>query len=82
MLKEEIIVGPDGMVVMVVTLRKILKITSGPKIIFKGEDYRIILEKLRTNSVNIFRDIAKKGKSVNEIAYNGYKNKIFKMNKL
>jgi bifunctional DNA-binding transcriptional regulator/antitoxin component of YhaV-PrlF toxin-antitoxin module len=75
-------VGPKGQVVILVALRKILKITSDSKVIFKGDGYRIILGKLRTDSVNIFGGIAKKGKSVNEIAYNEYKNKIFKMNKL
>ncbi len=82
MLEEEMSVGPKGQVVIPVALRKTLKITPGSKVIFKLDGDRIILEKLKTDSVNIFREIAKNGKNVNEIKYNEYKDEIFKRNKL
>ena len=82
MLEEEMSVGPKGQVVIPVALRKTLKITPGSKVIFKLDGDRIIIEKLKTDSVNIFREIAKNGKNVNEIKYNEYKDEIFKRNKL
>ena len=59
MFEEEMNVGPKGQVVIPVALRKALKITPGSKVIFKIDGDRIILEKLKTDSVNIFREIAK-----------------------
>ncbi len=82
MLEEEMSVGPKGQVVIPVALRKTLKITPGSKVIFKLDGDRIIIEKLKTDSVNIFREIAKNGKNVNEMTYNEYKDEIFKRNKL
>ena len=82
MFEEEMTVGPKGQVVIPVALRKTLKITPGSKVIFRVDGDRIILAKLKTDSVNIFRDIAKKGKSIDKITYNEYKNEIFKRNKL
>jgi len=71
-----------GQVVIPFALRKVLKIVPGSKVIFKMDGDRIILEKLRINSINIFKNIAKKGKSINEIKYDEYKNEIFKRNNL
>jgi len=82
MFEEEMTIGPKGQVVIPVALRKTLKITPGSKVIFKIDGDKIILEKLKIDSVNIFRDVAKKGKSVNEIKYNEYPDEIFKRNKL
>ena len=82
MLEEEMSVGPKGQVVIPVALRKTLKITPGSKVIFKLDGDRIILEKLKTDSVSIFRDISKKGKSISEITYSEYKDEVFKRNKL
>ncbi len=82
MFEEEMSVGPKGQVVIPVALRKTLKITPGSKVIFKLDGDRIIIEKLKTDSVNIFREIAKNGKNVNEMTYNEYKDEIFKRNKL
>ncbi len=82
MFEEEMNVGPKGQVVIPVALRRTLKITPGSKVIFKVDGDRIILEKLKTDSVSIFRDISKKGKSVSEITYSEYKYEVFKRNKL
>ena len=82
MFEEEMSVGPKGQVVIPVALRRTLKITPGSKVIFKVDGDRIILEKLKTDSVSIFRDISKKGKSVSEITYSEYKYEVFKRNKL
>ncbi|WP_298274845.1 AbrB/MazE/SpoVT family DNA-binding domain-containing protein [Ferroplasma sp.] len=82
MFEEEMSVGPKGQVVIPVALRKTLKITPGSKVIFKVDGDRIILEKLKTDSVSIFRDISKKGKSISEITYSEYKDEVFKRNKL
>lgn len=82
MFEEEMTVGPKGQVIIPVTLRKTLKITPGSRVVFKIDGERIILEKLKTESVNIFRHIAKKGKSINEIKYDEYRDEIFKRNKL
>ena len=82
MFEEEMNVGPKGQVVIPVALRRTLKITPGSKVIFKVEGDRIILEKLKTDSVSLFRDISKKGKSVSEITYSEYKYEVFKRNKL
>ena len=82
MFEEEMSVGPKGQVVIPVALRKTLKITPGSKVIFKIDGDRIILEKLKIDSVSIFRDISKKGKSVSEITYSEYKYEVFKRNKL
>ncbi len=82
MFEEEMSVGPKGQVVIPVALRKTLKITPGSKVIFKIDGDRIILEKLKIDSVSIFRDISKKGKSVSEIKYSEYKDELFKRNKL
>ena len=81
MSKEEIHVGSNGQIVIPVALRKALEITPGSKVIFRLDGDRIILEKLKINSVNIFRDIAKNGRSINKIAYNEYKNEVFRRNK-
>ncbi len=82
MFEEEMNVGPKGQVVIPVALRRTLKITPGSKVIFKVDGDRIILEKLKTDSVSLFRDISKKGKSVSEITYSEYKYEVFKRNKL
>ena len=82
MFEEEMSVGPKGQVVIPVALRKTLKITPGSKVIFKLDGDRIILEKLKTDSVSIFREISKKGKSISEITYSEYKDEVFKRNKL
>jgi len=82
MFEEEMTIGPKGQVVIPVALRKALKIVPGSKVIFKIDGDKIILEKLKTDSINVFKDIAKKGKSINEITYDEYKNEIFKRNKL
>ena len=82
MFEEEMSVGPKGQVVIPVALRKTLKITPGSKVIFKLDGDRIILEKLKTDSVSIFREISKKGKSISEITYSEYKYEVFKRNKL
>ena len=82
MFEEEMIICPKGQVVIPVALRKTLKITPGSKVIFKIDGDKIILEKLKIDSVNVFRNIAKKGKSVNEIKYNEYEDEICKRNKL
>ena len=82
MFEEEMSVGPKGQVVIPVALRKTLKITPGSKVIFKVDGDRIILEKLKTDSVSIFREISKKGKSISEITYSEYKDEVFKRNKL
>ena len=82
MFEEAMRVGPKGQVVIPVALRKTLKITPGSKVIFKIDGDRIILEKLKIDSVGIFRDISKKGKSVSEITYSEYKDEVFKRNKL
>ena len=82
MFEEEMSVGPKGQVVIPVALRRTLKITPGSKVIFKVDGDRIILEKLKTDSVSLFRDISKKGKSVSEITYSEYKYEVFKRNKL
>jgi hypothetical protein len=50
-------------------------------VIFRLDGDRIILEKLKINSVNIFRVIAKNGRSINIIAYNEYKNEVVRRNK-
>jgi AbrB family looped-hinge helix DNA binding protein len=81
MSKEEMNVGSKGQIVIPVALRKALEITPGSKVIFRLDGDRIILEKLKINSVNIFRDIAKNGRSINKIAYNQYKNEVFRRNK-
>ena len=78
MSKEEMHVGSNGQIVIPVALRKALEITPGSKMIFRLDGDRIILEKLKINSVNIFRDIAKNGRSINNIAYNEYKNEVFR----
>lgn len=49
---------------------------------FQIDGDRIILEKLKTDSVSIFRDISKKGTSKSEITYSEYKEEVFKRNKL
>ena len=49
---------------------------------FQIDGDRIILEKLKTDSVSIFRDISKKGTSISEITYSEYKEEVFKRNKL
>ncbi|SMD30790.1 AbrB/MazE/SpoVT family DNA-binding domain-containing protein [Picrophilus oshimae] len=82
MFEEEMSVGPKGQVVIPVTLRKALKITPGSKVIFKLDGDRIIMKKPKTDSVNIFREIAKNGRNVNEIKYDEYTGEIFKRNKL
>lgn len=82
MFEEEMSVGPKGQVVIPIALRKTLKITPGSKVIFKLDGDRIILEKLKTDSVSIFREISKKGKSISEITYSEYKDEVFKRNKL
>jgi len=75
-------IGPKGQVVIPIALRKALKIVPGSKVIFKIDGDKIILEKLKTDSISVFRDIAKKGKSINKIAYDEYKNEILKRNEL
>ena len=75
-------VGRNGQVVIPLALRKALKITPGSRVIFRLDCDRIILEKLKMNSVKIFRDISKNGISINKIIYNEYKNEIFKRNTL
>ncbi len=80
--EKEMKVGRNGQVVIPLALRKALKITPGSRVIFRLDGDRIILEKLKTNSVKIFRDISKNGMSINKITYNEYKNEIFKRNTL
>jgi AbrB family looped-hinge helix DNA binding protein len=82
MFEKEMTVGPKGEVVIPVALRKTFKITPGSKVIFKLDGNKIILEKLKIDSVNAFKDIARKGKSVNEIKNNEYEDEIFRRNKL
>ena len=81
MYKKELNVGSRGRIIMPFALRKALEIISGSKVIFRLDGDRIILEKLKINSVNIFRSIAEKGRSINKIDYNEYKNELFKRNK-
>jgi len=81
MFEKEMTVGSNGQVVIPVALRKTLKITPGSKMIFKIDGNKIILEKLKIDSVNIFRETSKKGKNVNEIKYSEYEDEIIKRNK-
>ena len=74
-------VGSKGQIVIPVALRAALEITPGSKVIFGLDGDRIILEILKINSVNTFRDIAKNVRSINKIAYNEYKNEVFRRNK-
>ena len=74
-------VGSKGQIIIPVALRKALEIIPGSKVIFRLDGDRIILEKLKINSVNIFRYIAKNGRNINKIAYNEYKNEVFIRNK-
>ena len=80
--EKEMKVGRNGQVVIPFALRKALKITPGSRVIFRLDGDRIILKKLKTNSVKIFRDISKNGMSINKITHNEYKNEIFKRNTL
>ena len=82
MYKKEMKGGSNGQIVIPVALRKALKITLGSRVIFRLDGDRIILEKIKTTSVRIFRDISKNGISINKIIYNEYKNEIFKRNTL
>ena len=75
-------VGSNGQIVIPVALRKALKIKPGSRVIFRLDGDRIILEKIKTTSVRIFRDISKNRMSINKIIYNEYKNEIFKRNTL
>lgn len=50
--------------------------------IFKLDNDRIILEKLKTNSINTFKHISGNGRNINEITNNEYADEIFKRNKL
>jgi AbrB family looped-hinge helix DNA binding protein len=45
MLEEEMKVGPKGQVVIPRTLRKLLKIYPGSKVIFKLKEGKLVLEK-------------------------------------
>ena len=73
--------GSKGEVTIPFAIRKALRITSGSKMIVKLDGGRIIMEKLKSKPVDTFRNISKKGKSINKISYNEYKNEVFKRNK-
>ena len=75
-------VGTRVQVVIPVALKKKFKITRGSKVIFKLDNDRIILEKLKTNSINTFKHISGNGRNINEITNNEYADEIFKRNKL
>jgi AbrB family looped-hinge helix DNA binding protein len=67
LIEEEMKVGPKGQVVIPRTMRKVLKISPGSKVVFKLDDGRLILEKPSFDAVAVFQKIAKEGKSVSKV---------------
>lgn len=63
MIEIQMKVGAKGQVVIPQVFRKSLKIHPQSEIIFKMEGKRLILEIPKKDSVEIFRSIAKSGKS-------------------
>jgi AbrB family looped-hinge helix DNA binding protein len=76
MLEEEMKVGPKGQVVIPRTLRKLLKIYPGSKVIFKLKEGKLVLEKQFFDSVGTLENIAKKGPSINKIDAHTYEEEL------
>jgi len=58
MIEEEMKVGPKGQVVIPRTMRKVLKIEPGSKVLFKLEDDTLILKKPAFDAVSVFKRTA------------------------
>jgi len=76
MLEEEMKVGPKGQVVIPRTLRKLLKIYPGSKVIFKLKEGKLVLEKQFFDSVGTLENVAKKGPSINKIDAHAYEEEL------
>jgi AbrB family looped-hinge helix DNA binding protein len=63
-LKEEMKIGPKGQVVIPKSFRKSLGLHPGTKVIFTLTEEGLLLEKPRGDTVAIFEEISKAGKSV------------------
>ncbi|MHB1493595.1 MAG: AbrB/MazE/SpoVT family DNA-binding domain-containing protein [Thermoplasmataceae archaeon] len=74
-------VGPKGQVVIPSLLRKALKIIPGSKVVIRLEGERLIVEKQKIDTVEIFENIAKNGKSLNEIPSHSYEKELSGRNK-
>lgn len=72
MLEEEMKVGPKGQVVIPKSFRKILKILPGSKVNFRLEGDSVVIEKVSSDSVDIFNRIAHSGSSVKKISPHEY----------
>ena len=73
MLKQEMMIGPKGQVVIPKLFREAKNISPGDKVIVELGTEGIIIEKPMENPVKVLREIAKKGKSVKVDSDKDYK---------
>jgi len=76
MLEEEMTVGPKGQVVIPRAMRKALKIHPGSKVVFRLQDNHAIVEKQEIDSVAIFEQVARRGKSVRNLSPHAYEKEL------
>jgi AbrB family looped-hinge helix DNA binding protein len=80
MIEEEMKVGPKGQVVIPRTMRKVLKIEPGSKVLFTLEDDRLILKKPSFDAVAVFRRIAEQIRSNEKISPHEYEEELEQRN--
>lgn len=68
MITEKSQIRPKGQVF----LRKMLRVGPGSTVIFRVEGDRVVLEKDLANALEIFEEIARKGRSISRINLHEY----------
>lgn len=71
-LEEEMTVGPKGQMVIPRAMRKALRIQPGSIVLFKLESNRAVVEKQAVDSVRVFEDVARRGRSVRHVSPHEY----------
>lgn len=67
MIRGERKVGPKGQVVIPKMFRESKKIEPGSKVVFRETENGILIEKTEEETEKVFKEVAEKGESIDEV---------------